>query len=234
MAKPKLTNQKLGSVAFYLAIPLSYFLSFLFVVSIIKIFLVADLSLISKGTGGVFFISFIAGIISARSFKMPKFRTWLHEMKHAVMVVLTGQRLKEIHVETHTGHVMYEGTVEHLRYGPLVILAPYYFPFFSLPLFGLLLFFEPIDRRFSAALLGFFLALDMATSYMEIDPIQSDLQRIWGGIFVAKFFVLGIQLLFLTTALLWVIAGGIGLLFPLNEVARYIYSLLKFTLGVPQ
>src|SRR5690606_22172439 len=80
----------------------------------------------------VFASGFIGLVIIASSLRAAKLRVLIHELKHAVVVKLTGNKIKDFHIERNTGHVKYTLYSNTVHLAPIIALAPYFYPLFSL------------------------------------------------------------------------------------------------------
>jgi hypothetical protein len=155
------------------------------------------------------------GLISATlivgSSKIHKLRTIIHEIKHAVMVLLTGNKLKSIVANKHDGYVEYKMYTNRLHFAPLIKLAPYFFPLFSLPMFGVAILFDSYYLVLCSLLLGAALAADTAFGVEEIHPFQTDFKKLLGGFFLSKIYIVGFYLLWFSCVTLWVRSGPDGI-----------------------
>jgi hypothetical protein len=205
--KPKKISTKVGS------------LSFLF--SIVLMFLVGGLALISwvslaqlQGFRADVWSLFAFGAIGAGAIicgsSESKFRTFIHELKHSVPLVLTGGKIKEFKVGEGKGHVEYQLYKRDLHMVPIIALAPYCWPLLSLPVFICALLFEEAYRFPFCAGIGAALAIDLITGYEEIHPHQTDFKQIFGGFLVAGSFVAGAFFCWTNVCLLWVVGGRDG------------------------
>lgn len=207
--KKKLLSQKVGSIAFYVAIPCSFILATTFCYSLVKVVMNVTLS---RETLTLFGCSFLGAVIVFGTSKIPRLRTFLHESKHAVLVILTGNKLKEFKAAKDTGHVSYDLYTDRIHLGPFITLAPYFFPLFSLPLFFIAIIAGNWYSELFIVLLSFSLGLDLTTALQELHPHQSDLQRIFGGKWIAYLFIGGANLAWSLICLLWILGGWQGLL----------------------
>ncbi len=196
--------KKIGSLAFYLAIPCGVFLS---TVGIITLLTLVQKDGLSKEIVVVFLISFLSGLIFFASAKLAWFRTFVHELKHAAVVRLSGNKVTDFYFEEESGHVSYQMYADRTHFGPFICLAPYFFPLFSLPVFFICLIFNKHYQFFLIFLLGFTLAIDLVTGYQEFHPRQTDLQRIFGGLFIAFVFIGIFHCAWFLTCLLWIVGG---------------------------
>lgn len=152
---------------------------------------------------------FVALILVTRS-SIQRLRTLVHELKHALLVVVTGNSVDSIEVGSGTGRVRYRMRSDKAHFGPIITLAPYFFPLLSLPVFLCALYFEGPYRLSFVIGLGVTLAFDYATNVYELHPNQTDLKAIYGGFLVAGSFLAGANLLWGLVCLIWVTAGRAG------------------------
>jgi|GEM_PF-2642161 len=204
--KPDKIKKRL-SVIFLLSIPLA-FIGAIF--SILRMLVVFSKGSWEQDVAFMFACSFVGTAILFHGKRASRIKTFLHEMKHSVAVILSGNDIKEFKAGKGTGHVSYTLRQPTLRFEPFIILAPYFFPLLSLPtLIGALLW-QGQDRAAAALVLGIALSIDMVTNYEEIHPYQTDLKSISGGILVAGSFIAGANLFWFCACLLWVFSGDLG------------------------
>jgi hypothetical protein len=168
----------------------------------------------------------IAAVLIVASSKIHKFRTIIHEVKHAVMIMLTGNKLKSIVAEKHEGHVEYQMYKERLHFAPLIKLAPYFFPLFSLPMFGIAMIFDSFYAVFCSLLLGASLGADAAFGIEEIHPFQTDFKKLLGGFFISKIYLVGFYLFWSLSLTLWVRSGPDGIYKGIAFVGNLLVSRL--------
>jgi len=210
------SKSRSGSFAFYFSIPANFLLACLFLG---ETALFINVRGETKGASFLFFHAFLAGTIIISSLKAPRFRTLIHELKHAAMVVMTGNKLRSISVGNGEGHVIYDvyKNVTHLL--PFIKLAPYFFPLLSLPIFVLAFIFEGESRSYFIYALGFLFGVDLATGYKEIHGMQSDLRRVYGGFLVTRTFIFSAHLLWFSIIFLWIVGGRNAYLFLLESLS---------------
>ncbi len=160
---------------------------------------------------------FAAGVLASGTIvggmKLHKFRTFIHELKHAVVVVLTGNRIYDFRVDKHTGHVKYSLTHDTLKFAPIIAIAPYFLPLFSVPVLVVCLALDQTFCNWLCFLLGFSLTADIILGFQEIHPHQTDIKNSFGGIILVGLFIVSIQIMWTSLCLLWVTAGRSGFIF---------------------
>lgn len=211
LAKKKKDEQNFGSVwsfAFFLATISNIFLcpviAFLILVSPLRE-LNYNESIMAYGFG------IVSSVLIVASTKMRKFRTIIHEIKHAVMILLTGNKLKSIVAEKHEGYVEYKMYQDKMHFAPLIKLAPYFFPLFSLPMFFIALIFDSTNVVLCSLLIGFTLGADTAFGIEEIHPFQTDFKKLLGGFFISKVYLVGFYFMWWLSLTLWVRSGAGGI-----------------------
>ena len=137
---------------------------------------------------------------------MPKFRTFIHELKHFILVVLSGNKVKDFHFDTHTGHVEFAMYSNKVHFGPFIAMAPYFLPLFSLPTLIACFVFEEWNKPMLCILLGITLAADISMAYKEIHPHQTDFKKIFGGFLICALYLAGFHLMWTSLCLLWVLS----------------------------
>jgi hypothetical protein len=159
--------------------------------------------------------------------KLPpgRFRVFIHELKHAVFIAFTGNKIKDFVVKKHTGNVSYEIDKSDVIYLPLIALAPYYFPLLSLPAFIICLWFNDTYSPCLPLLLGATLAFDLNTGIHDIHSEQDDFKKILGGFIIAGTYIGGSIFCWVNTCLLWIVGSNNGFIFcfknTLNAIQRY-------------
>lgn len=182
---------------------------------------------ISNISISLFFASHIIAMALSARLKMPTFRTFIHELKHAIFVILTGNRIKDFHVDEGTGHVKYSLYSDKIKFAPFITLAPYFLPIFSLPVLISYFFIGENYLYYQIILIGFLLGLDQNFCYQEIHQDQTDLHKIRGGLKISMLYVASFQLLWLSIIFLWIFGGNKGFVLAGYQV----WSLVKTTLN---
>ena len=157
--------------------------------------------------------------------KMETFRTLIHETKHAFVILLTGNKLTKMRVGEGEGHVDYELYRDKLHFGPLITLAPYFFPLLSLPVLTGCLLFEFWNKVFLTLLLACALSFDLTLGISELHPHQNDLKSIRGGFFAGALYLAGFYIWWTLACLIWTVAGGRGFLLVGEFLVRSILKL---------
>ena len=152
-----------------------------------------------------------SGIIIITSSKILKLRTIIHEIKHAVVVILTGNKLKKIVAESGEGYVEYEMYKTQVHFAPLIAIAPYFFPLLSLPGFICVALYDTSYPVQGSLILGFLLWSDICFGIGEIHPHQSDFKQVMGGMFFSKLYLIGFYILWPCLITLWVKSGIVGI-----------------------
>ncbi|MCC6932821.1 MAG: hypothetical protein IT292_06165 [Deltaproteobacteria bacterium] len=215
-------KSKSGGIAFLISIILLYIIG---CVSIIAVILILSVMGALEYTWFRFFVGFATGLVIFSFSGLDGFRTFLHEAKHAVMVIISGNSLKEFHASEHSGHVTYELQEDNLQSAPWITLAPYCLPLFSLPLFIICLFVSDKNHPLFTILLAAALGIDFTTGLHEIHISQTDLKRIYGGIMISASFIGAMFFSWFSFCLLWIIAGNHGVLIFFQLFMEMIASL---------
>ena len=192
------------SIAFIIAIPGNFILASIALISFVSLM---QNYILDEEIWAIFLTSFIGAVAIVGSSKIQTFRTFIHELKHAVVVIFTGNNLKNFVVEKETGHVEFEMYKDKLRFAPIIALAPYFFPLFSLPALIVCLVMENNSDLLLAALLGITLAVDISMAYTDLHPHQSDLKKVTGGFFASLLYLASAHFLWIMICLLWVVGG---------------------------
>lgn len=196
------------SLALLLAIPCSFFLAVFGLLVLITILTnYPSQKTTHEPVWGLFACGFLGTSLLTFGLRFAWLETFIHELKHAVIVILSGNRLKAFSVSSTAGHVEYELEADELHLTPFIMLAPYYLPLFSIPTLIACIVFEGELTNYLSLALGITLALDLLTSLKELHPAQSDLKRILGGFLSAGSFIAGVLSLWTVLCLLWVANG---------------------------
>jgi len=130
---------------------------------------------------------------------LPEFiLTFFHELRHAAVVLLTGQNLTSFKIGFKGGgsitYDMEEGKEGLAGY---ITLAPYFLPVFSvIPV----LIYPLISFPYELQLIGLLLGLDLLISFTDLSPIQTDFSRVGGLRIVSLMFLATFHLLWFSIA----------------------------------
>jgi len=211
------TKRRFGSFAFYFSIPAALFIAAFL---LLEVYMFLRLKGAEREGLTLFLHSFLAGTILTAQFKAERLRTLIHEIKHVVVATLTGQKVMEVRVGRGEGHVTYEATKDTFHLEAFVMMAPYFVPLFSFPIFLCAIALESVARPAFVYALGFFYGLDLATGYKEIHTGQSDLKRIYGGYLFTRGFLFAVHLLWFSVILVWIVGGNAAFVFIAETLSR--------------
>ena len=129
-------------------------------------------------------------VIHFGGYKFERMYVWAHETTHAVAAMLCGYRVHSITVHKDSGNVKMD------RYNTVVVLAPYFVPFYAI-LTGLLylavdLFVDASAYRSAFVfVVGFFMAFHFVQTFQTLWEVdQPDLKLAGGRIFSAVMIIL--------------------------------------------
>lgn len=196
--------EKFYSLAFWFSIPSNIILG---LISTITIILLLINHVYQKEVIALFVLGFIFGISIISGAKISRIRVLIHELRHAILVVMTGNKLKHITIGKEEGEVGYEMTEDKLQVGPLITLAPYCFPIFSLPALVACIVFEDPYRLLLSIILGFSIGIDISTALEEVHPGQTDFKKVLGGFFMSALFIVAFGFFWVSFCFLWVVGG---------------------------
>lgn len=195
---------KVFSLAFFLGIPANFTLGAMGILTLIA-------AMASEGFQIERWLLFGFGLLSALVFlsgaKLSWIRVLVHECKHALLVLMVGNKMTEFEVASNSGHVSYEMPKENFHYVPLISLAPYCLPLFSFPIWLLCLLLGEEAREIFLLVLGLSLGADLVFGFSEIHPRQTDFQKISGGFFASALYIASVYFMWVSLALLWVQGG---------------------------
>jgi hypothetical protein len=214
----KAFKRRTGSFAFYVAIPCAIAAFIYTTQCMVQLLSSTEFKAVHWG---LFLQALLTGVVILAGSKFQRLSTFLHEVKHAVLVVCTGNILKEMKVGRDRGHVSYQMYKDTLHFEPFVMLAPYFLPLLSFPALIAALFLEEKHRFGAIYLLGLALGLDLMSAWREFHPHQTDLRRIFGGFFIARTFIFTANLFWISVCLLWLVGGANGFVFAGLEWLSY-------------
>ncbi len=222
--KKKFISEKQLSLAFWLSIPSTFVLGG---VCFITSNLLFDKYFFDGERWVLFGFGLVGSLMIFGSSAVGFFRVFVHELKHAVAVFLSGGRVKGFYVGANEGEVEYEIQEDSTHYVPIIGLAPYFFPLFSFPWLLAALIFDQEHRQILTLGLGFSLGADLAFCWSEIHQRQTDFRQVAGGFFAAALYISGVLFLWVNLCVLWVLAGGDGFLFAGFLLLRLVGLLTK-------
>jgi hypothetical protein len=218
MQQPRI--RKRFSLALLLSIPTTFTIGILVYINLI---LLIPTYGIERNILTIFLYGFIAATAIFHSDAMSYIKTFLHELKHTALVVLTGNSMKNFMVKKHTGHVTYAIRYDKIHMEPFIILAPYCFPLLSLPAY-IAFHIVPIEHMiFTTIALGATLGIDMLTAIQDLHPYQTDLKSIRGGFLVSGSYIAGIHILWTSLVLHSVLIGKSSLM----QIGYFLFSVIK-------
>ncbi len=195
---------KHSSIAFWISIPCTFFIG--------STFLITSLTLTSQHffdheKWALFLMSLLCGVLLLTLFRLERTRVFLHESKHALMVIVSGGKLRGFEVHRSTGQVTYEISDNHRSAGPIITLAPYCFPMLSLPVMVAALVLQDGHHLVFSLLLGFTLGIDLTMCIGEVRPAQSDFKQVQGGFLFAAMYIGGWLYCWSNFCIIWVVGG---------------------------
>ncbi|MCB0358806.1 MAG: hypothetical protein KDD44_04200 [Bdellovibrionales bacterium] len=217
------TRIKTWSLAFYLSIPILAAFSGLLLISLVSLLRlgVADSDKWLLFTWGLVLSASVLGTSS-----ITTIRTLIHELRHAAVVILTGNELRELKVYRDIGHVLYYIRHSRRRLAPYIILAPYFFPLLSLPALIAACILEHDYPILMSAILGTTLGSDLLIAIADLHPWQSDLRRIFGGTVPTMSFISLANICWVLICLLWITSGTNAFLFTAYRLLALLQALV--------
>lgn len=220
--KPKYSNRGRFSLSFFMSIPGNFLIASLAFLSIGFMFIEG---VFQREIFAVFLTGLLGGFAMFRASTNSKLWTFIHEAKHAIIIVFTGNKIKEFNVGKGEGNVSFEMYEDTLHFAPIIALAPYFFPLLSLPCLIFCIALESYNRPLCSLLLGLCLAIDITTSFGELHPYQTDFKKVFGGFFSCALYLAGVHLMWFSVCILWVVGGWRGYLFTLDVVLQLLDTL---------
>ena len=195
------------SIPFFLAIPGNFILTGLGIIGLHAV--LAHFPLETE-RWAVFGTGLLSSMILVGAFKVSTLRVLMHELKHGIVVKLTGNKLYNMKVGSQTGHVEYAMYEDRVHFAPIIALAPYFYPLLSLPTFIACVLLEDLYSIPLCLALGMALGTDVASAIAELHPNQTDFQKISGGFFASALYLAGVHMMWCTICLIWLAAGRNG------------------------
>lgn len=152
---------------------------------------------------------------------------FLHELKHAIVSNLAGNRAKGMLVRNDHGHFEYMYSSQTAHMNPIIALAPYFVPAVTVPLLLIALLFSTVPAV-PLVLVGIGYSIDMALAYKDLGPWQTDLSTIRGGYAVGLLYVIAMNVVILSFLAAWVSGGLEGLVL----VPAELFTVLEHLVGV--
>jgi hypothetical protein len=196
-------EKKVGGLTFLVSIPALFILNCVILNNLIPVVSA------TKGYSYYWLLGGVSlGLIIAPVFSEGRIYVFIHEVKHAILASLAGNKWKGMKVGKESGSfefIFYKHTA-HLN--AFIFLAPYWFPIISIPVWLLCLTnWDPQGLRLA---LGAALGADIYMGLKDMGPHQTDLSRIRGGVLVGKSYILLMTSLVSCLVTIGGIAGLVG------------------------
>lgn len=235
MARRKSKKRGKGEIAPTRSGGLAYFMSFAFLLLIcgMNVYL---LPLLWDTTARSNVMKFFAGVIVggwfAGSFIRGKHSILVHELKHAIVSGLAGNRWKKLKIKRQSGYFQYSYTKKTRDYNAFIALAPYWLPFFTIPalLIGIPLWYG--NHTAIAVIAGIGYGADLIMNLRDISPRQTDLTLITGGYGLTLLYLFTINLAVVTLLLAWIMQELFGLKFLLYGMWQFVVHLVTYYRGI--
>lgn len=220
----QLSHTRVGNLGFLIAVP-----GVLVLAGLSSAFCILAFSQAPATTNQWIFFGggLLASIALSLTFTVSRLRTLLHEIKHGVLVVLSGNSVKGITIGKNSGHIDYTMRYDKLHFAPIICLAPYFFPLLSAPLLIAAIILDLQHRDLFLFLLGLGLGFDTCTAFYDLHPNQTDLKRIIGGFFIASIFIAAAHIFWITTCLTWVQAATQGYVYATTQIYKKVSDALQ-------
>jgi len=138
-------------------------------------------------------------------------KAFIHELKHLIVAILAGNRVKDFHFRNNAGHLKYQFTETTKKFNALIALAPYFLPLFTIPTLILMGFLWNLEHNYQIILLAMAFGFDFFANIRDISPAQTDISTIRGGYFVGLVFIIVINFVLFSLLLTWCLQGISGL-----------------------
>lgn len=173
-----------------------------------------------------FFGAFALGLVIGLFVFTQHLKVFIHELKHALLSGLVGNRWRGMMVKGRSGHFEYAYSSRTARYNAFISLAPYWIPLFTL------LFLLIASAAFGSrptwimAALGFGYGIDLVCNMRDVSPHQTDFSLIRGGFVVGLIYVIAINLMILSILLTYVFAQHAGLELLVVTIWNWVHALV--------
>jgi hypothetical protein len=169
---------------------------------------------------GLFFVvAALAGGVGTKHLFPRRLSVFIHELKHAIMSNLSGNRAKDLVVRSHRGSFTYAYTKDTAHMNAFISVAPYWMPLFTCAA-ALLAIAVAHDAPLTQRLIvGAAWGSDAALNFRDVSPVQTDLSQLRGGYRFGLAYLWVINVLVATLLLTWAFAGFRGLHTLLWEVS---------------
>ncbi len=148
---------------------------------------------------------------------MKGFRTILHELRHAALILLTGnklnrfefyskQQIQELNTLARVFYRLRAGIWGHIT-GPLITTAPYYFPLLSIPAIAVCSFLPHQHQQTGLFAVGISIGIDYITSlkdFLNVNNLgEGDFVEYRGGFVFGVPFVLAVNAVTIECTAIW-------------------------------
>lgn len=208
MAKKKDTTKesKVGGLAFFLS---------LFVLIIISLLNLVILAGLLNKESLPFWLRFLSATILGGAissiFITGRASVFTHELKHAILSNLVGNKAKGMVYNRDSGHFEYSYTKSTAHYNAFISLAPYFVPLFTIVFLLISLPFWYREHSLLVIAAGVGYGVDFVLNKRDISPRQTDFSLITGGYSIGIIYVLAINTAIFTTMGAWISGGVQGL-----------------------
>lgn len=199
-------QKKVGGLAFYLSL-----LALLSLVAINLINLVLLLTFERAVLLGMAAGFLMLGGLLARLLIRGGNATFLHELKHAVVANLSGNRAAGMVVNKHSGEFTYKYTKATAHLNAFISLAPYFFPLLTIPAALAAALLWNSNHLIMLGVIGTAFGADLELNTRDISPVQTDLTDIRGGYAIGVLYAVLANLTVATVLAGWAMGGVAGL-----------------------
>lgn len=164
---------------------------------------------------GSFLSGFLLGCFVAHTMIRGPLHVFIHELKHAVVSNLVGNKSKGIKYGDEAGAFRYQYTKRTSHFNAFISLAPYCLPIATVVALVAAETTMRSEHRIAAFIVGIGYGIDTVLNSRDISPIQTDITLIRGGYHVGLAYIAAWNIAFLGVLVSWVFQGfeGVKLLF---------------------
>ncbi len=222
-------NLKAGGLVFFS----SYLLLFILALSnLVALFTLFDAEgAITKTL--TFLGCFVLGTLCSQALIREKNSVLIHEVKHALISGLAGNKWKGMRVKDNSGDFTFAYSKRSAAYNAFIMIAPYWLPVFTILICGLSVSVWLKDHFWAACFAGLGAGMDFLLNVRDISPIQTDLTNIRGGYRVAVGYIICINIVVLSFLFAWVLKSWGGVQELIAFLFHWLVALAEDSLGKP-
>lgn len=152
----------------------------------------------------------------------------IHEVKHAILSSLHGNKSKGMRVDKDSGEFRYEYQPNRRESNVFIALAPYFLPVFTAFSCLIAFLFFSTEHHTACCVIGIGAGCDLALNLRDISRAQTDLTLVRGGFMLAVIYVLLMNAVILSYVCAWILRGAFGINFLVFGLWQMVTHLVAF------